>query len=495
MELNELAVALLIGSCVIMLAVVGVRVSARLGLPGLLLYLVLGLALGSAVPALDFDDPALATVLGYAALIVILAEGGLTTPVSQLRPVLAPAVALATVGVGVSIAAVALPLIWLAGLEPRLAVLLGAVLAATDAAAVFSVLRRLNLHPRLKAMLEAEAGFNDAPVVVLVVVLSDPLARDVEPYLIPLLVIAELIGGVIVGVLVGAGARWILPRLALPAAGLYPIAVMAVLVGAYGLADVLHASGFLATYVAGVLVGSARGLPHRRAVTGFAEGLAWAAQIGLFVMLGLLADPVRAISSAWPALVAGLALILLGRPLASLVSLAPFRVPWRWVAFSSVAGLRGAVPIVFAAISLGLMLPGAEVVFDATLLLVVVLTLVQTPLLPWAARRLGVLQDLPTNELQVESAPLDDLHAELLGVQIPPGSRLAGLYVVDLRLPKGAAVSLVIREGHSFVPDVHTRLRGDDRLLVVVTSASRAAAEKRLRLVSRNGRLANWTRR
>ena len=492
MTLDGLAVALLVGAAIVLLAVVGVRFAGRLGVPGLLLYLGLGLVLGSAFPGLRVENAELATVLGYAALVIILAEGGLTTSMTHLRPVLVPAIALATVGVAVSIVALAVPLVWLAGMDLRTAVLLGAVLAATDAAAVFSVLRRLPIHPRLRSLLEAESGFNDAPVVVLVVAVST--VADPVWWQIPILVVAELVGGALVGVAIGMGARWLIPRLALPAAGLYPIAIMAVLVGAYGAADVLHTSGFMATYVAAVLIGSTEGLPHRRSVLGFAEGLAWAAQIGLFVMLGLLAEIGRISAAVVPAVVAGVALVVVGRPLAAVVSLVPFRLRRGWISFTAVAGLRGAVPIVFAAIPLGLAVPGAEIIFDATLILVIVLTLLQTPIMPWFAGRSGVTVDVSAQELDVESAPLDGMDAALLGITIGPRSRVAGLYVTDLRLPEGAAVSLVVRDDVAFVPDLNTRFRAGDQLLIVATESCRRAAMRRLRAVSAEGRLATWVR-
>lgn len=490
-----MGVALLVGSAIVLAAIVGVRFAGKLGLPGLLLYLLFGLALGWAFPSLNFSDAGLATVLGYAALVVILAEGGLTTRMDDLRPVLWPAIALATVGVALSIAIVAGALVVVVGLDSRTALLIGAVLAATDAAAVFSVLRRLRLHPRLRSLLEAEAGFNDAPVVVLVVILSTGSFDPDEAWQVPLIVLLELVGGAAVGLAVGYLAKWALPRLALPSVGLYPIAVMSILVGAYGLASVLHTSGFMATYVAAVIVGSGSRLPHRRSVVGFAEGMAWAAQIGLFVMLGLLADPARAVASLWPAAVAGVALMFLARPVSAFVSLTPFRLPVSWVAFVGVAGLRGAVPIVFATIPLGVGLAGAETVFDATLILVIVLTLVQTPLLPWAGRRLGVEVSGQGDELAVEAAPLDTMRALLLGVDVSPDSQLAGLYLSDIRFPEGAALSLIVREGKGIVPDQHTRIRKRDRLLIVVTERARTATERRLREVSRGGRLARWSRR
>ncbi|MDZ7577725.1 MAG: potassium/proton antiporter [Candidatus Nanopelagicales bacterium] len=492
MDLSALADYLLIGAVIVLVAVVGVRVTSRLGIPGLLLYLALGLGLGAAFPSMRLDDAMLGAVLGYAALVIILSEGGLTTRLEDLRPVLWPSVALATVGVAVSISVVAGALIWIAGVDARTATLIGAVVAATDAAAVFSVLRRLRLHPRLRSLLEAEAGFNDAPVVVLVVVVSAPDFDPGSAWMVPLIVLAEIIGGAIVGIGVGWIARQALPRLALPASGLYPIAVMSVLVGAYGLASVLHTSGFMATYVAAVLVGSSRELPHRQSVVGFAEGLAWTAQIGLFIMLGLLADPQRAVSAIVPAIVAGATLLVFARPVSVLLSLGFAGLPKRWVAFTGVAGLRGAVPIVFAAIPLGLGVPGSEIVFDTTLILVVLLTLIQTPLLPWAGRRLGVGEPGQADELDVEAAPLDRMKASLLGVDVSLGSLIAGLYLADLRLPEGASVSLVVRDGTGFVPGAHTRFRVGDRLLIVATSEVRSRAERRLRAVSRGGRLVDW---
>lgn len=492
MDLASLSVVMLAGAAVVLVAIVGVRLAQRIGLPGLLLYLGLGLALGAVFPQVQFEDAGLATVLGYAALVVILAEGGLTTRMQDLRPVLWPALSLATIGVAISIAIVAGALMLLVGMDLRTALLIGAVLAATDAAAVFSVLRHLRLHPRLRSLLEAEAGFNDAPVVVLVVVLSAGDITADNAWQIPLIVAAELAGGALVGLLVAWAARWALPRLALPAAGLYPIAVMSILAGAYGLAGVIHTSGFMAVYVAGVLIGSGDKLPHRRSVVGFAEGLAWVAQIGLFVMLGLLADPARAMGSLGPALVAGAVLLVVARPLSAAVALLPFRVPARWAAFIGIAGLRGAVPIVFAAIPLGLGVPGSTTVFDATLILVVLLTIIQTPMLPRGALRLGVAVGGSADELEVESAPMDGMNATLLGVEIEPGSRLSGLYLVDLRLPHGAAVSLVVRGGDGFVPNSNTRFRPGDRLLVVSTEEVRDEAVSRLRRVARQGRLAGW---
>lgn len=490
MTLDDLGRAIVVGSLVVLVAVVGVRFAGRLGVPGLLLYLGIGLLIGTIFP-IGLDDPGLAPVLGYAALVLILAHGGLTTRWSALRPVLWPSVALATLGVAVSITVVALPLIWWAGLDPRLAILLSAVLAATDAAAVFSVLRRVPIMPRLRTLLEGEAGFNDAPVVVLVTVIAGGVL-DNEPWLIPALVLMELVGGAVVGVGVGLAARWIMPRLALPAVGLYPIAVLTMVVGAYGIADLLHLSGFLAVYISAVIVGSSVNLPHRRSVKGFSDALSWVAEIGLFVMLGLLVEPGRLVHSLGIALLAAVTLLLVARPMAAVVSMAPFRWPARCIGFVSVAGLRGAVPIVFAAIPLGLGMPGADVVFDATFIVVLLLTLVQTPLLPWLTRRLGVEVIPEPGELDVDSAPMDGMNAVMLGLAVPPDSQLVGVFVRELGLPSGSAVSLVIRDGAAIAPDPELRLRARDQVVVVSTESGRADTERRLRALSRHGRLARW---
>jgi len=485
-----LDLALLVGAAVLLVAVGAVRLSTRLGVPSLLVYLALGVAIGEAGLGIDFDDADLTRTLGFCALIVIIAEGGLTARWSTLRPVLGLSAALATVGVVVSIVVVGVAVHLLLGLDWRLALLYGAVLSSTDAAAVFATLRRLRLPPRLVATLEAESGMNDAPVVLLVVLLSRHGAGHPWWYEV-LLVGYELTLGAAVGAVAGVAGRWALRRAALPSAGLYPIGVVGFTVLAYAAGAVLHASGFLAVYVAGVLLGNAR-LPHRRAILGFADGLAWLAQIGLFVLLGLLASPGRLDAAVVPAVVTGLALVLAARPLSVAVSALPFAVGPREQAFLSWAGLRGAVPIVLATIPLSERVPGADRLFDAVFVLVVIFTLVQTTTLAPVARRLGVTAPAEAAEVHVETAPLERMRADLLQLEVPAGSRLAGVHVDELRLPQGAVVTLVLRDGVGFVPGPDTRLKTGDNLLIVATGGARDEAERRLRAVSRRGRLARW---
>ncbi len=494
--------ALLIGAGVLLVAVAAVRLSTRLGLPSLLVYLLIGMVIGESGFGIRFDDAELTRTLGFCALIVIIAEGGLTARWSTLKPVLGLSAALATVGVAVSIAVVGLVVHLVLGLDWRTALLYGAVLSSTDAAAVFATLRRLRLPSRLVATLEAESGMNDAPVVLLVVLLSAPASQGHPWWYELLIVVYELAAGAAIGLLVGVAGRWLLRNAALPSAGLYPIAAVGLTVLAYAAGAVAHASGFLAVYAAGVVLGNAR-LPHRRAILGFADGLAWVAQIGLFVLLGLLSSPSGLDEALVPALVVGLALVLLARPLsvvASAVLARPLRGPrrpenrigWRGSAFLSWAGLRGAVPIVLATIPLSAGTPGAGSLFDAVFVLVIIFTLVQAGTLGPAARLLRVTAPGEAAELHVETAPLENMGADLLQVDVPPGSRLAGVHIDELRLPVGAAVTLVVRDGAGFVPGPDTRLRTGDALLIVATAAARDMAERRLRAVSRRGRLARW---
>jgi potassium/hydrogen antiporter len=490
---TDVTLALAVGALVVLVSAVALRVADRIGLPSLLLYLALGVALGEAGAGVQFEDVELTQTLGVAALVVILAEGGLTTRWSNVRPVIGPGVALATVGVVVSVAVVAAVSVWLLHTTWLFGLLMGAVVTSTDAAAVFATLRRLPLPRRMAAALEMESGLNDAPVVLLVVALSEQLTGgDGEPwYLVLSVILGELAGGSVIGVAIGYGGAWLLHRTALPLVGFYPLATVALCVLAFSSAALLHTSGFVAVYLCGLVLGNSA-LPHRAGTIGFAEGLASLAQIGLFVLLGLLVSPSRLVGALPSALLIGGALLLLARPLSVLASLVWFRMPLSQQIFISWAGLRGAVPIVLATFPIADRVPDAFRVFDTVFVLVVVFTVVQGWSLPAVARWLGIATPMTPRDIYVESAPLDELGAELMQLRVPDNSRLHGVYLPELRLPEDAAVVLVVREGKPFVPDENTRLMRGDQALLVSSRASRAEAERRLRAVSRAGRLATW---
>ncbi|MEW1911658.1 potassium/proton antiporter [Kitasatospora sp. NPDC085895] len=492
MTVDHLNAFLLEFSVILLVAVVAVRISTRSGLPSLLVYLGIGIALGHNGLGIAFDNVALAQVLGYAALVVILAEGGLKTSWRAIRPVMPAAGVLATFGVAVSVFVTAAGAHWLVGLDWRTALLLGAIVSSTDAAAVFSVLRTVPLPRRLTGLLEAESGCNDAPVVILVVAFA--ATGPLDPWYVMVgTILGELAVGAAVGFAVGRIGAWAVKHVALPSSGLYPIAVMALTVLAYAGGSLLHGSGFLAVYTAAVILGNSK-LPHGPAVRGFADGLAWIGQIGMFVVLGLLVTPSEMGSAIVPALVCGAVLVFLARPASVLLSLTPFRLPWREQALLSWAGLRGAVPIVLATIPMVAAAPRAQEVFNIVFVLVVVFTLLQGPTLPPVARALRIGEGDLGQDLGIESAPLEKLHGHLLSVSLSPESRMSGVEVGELRLPRGAAVTLVVREGSSFVPERTTILRAGDELLVVTTEEVGEAAERRLRAVDRGGKLAGWLR-
>ncbi|WP_346770738.1 potassium/proton antiporter [Luteipulveratus flavus] len=485
---------LLIGAVVLLVSIAAVRLANRWGVPALLLYLAIGMGLGESGLGVEFDDRALAQVLGYSALVLILAEGGLSTSWSAIRPVIGPAALLSTIGVVVSVGVLAAAVHLLLGLSWNVSLLLGAILSSTDAAAVFSVLRVVPLPRRLTGLLEAESGFNDAPVVLLVVALAEkaaPHGADHPWWFLALEAAGELVGGALIGLvlgyLLGRLLRWAAPG----SSGLFSIAVISVTVLAYAAADAAHTSGFIATYVCALLLGNLH-LPHRPAVRGFSQAVGWLAQIGLFVMLGLLASPSRLGEQVDDALVVGLVLLVLARPLSVLATVSWFRVPLREQAFLSWAGLRGAVPVVLATVPFTLGTPHTEWIFDLVFVLVVVFTLVQAPTLPWITRRLGIVDPAHTVDVDIEATPLEQLGAEVVQVTIGETSRLHGVEIFELRLPVGANVTLVVRDGEGFVPTSSTTLRRGDSLLIVATESVRRKTIRRIRDVSREGRLAGW---
>ncbi len=491
-DAHQLDVALLAGSMITLLAILAVRLSAGFGLPSLLLYLLMGVVLGESVLGIPFDDAQVAHALGFAALVLILAEGGLTTSWEAIKPAMRLGVSLATVGVAISVGLMTLFGHYVLGLDWQIALLLGAATSATDAAAVFSVLRAVPLPRRISGALEAESGLNDAPVVVLVVLVASGAALEHGVLAMVGLVVYELVVGVLLGLAIGFLGAWLMGRAALPASGLYPLAVVALCVLAYGSGAAIHASGFAAVYVAALVLGNAE-LPHRASTKSFAEGIAWMAQIGLFVMLGLLLSPERiTLTTVGLALAAGVFLTLVARPVSVFASAVGTRLPVAERAFLSWAGLRGAVPIVFTTIPLAEGIEGAERLFDIVFVMVVVFTLVTGPTLPLVARWLRVAKRSEPRQLAIEAAPLERIAADLLQVRITSRSKMHGVEVGELRLPRGASVSLVIRDGEMKVPERRTVLRHGDELLVVTPRRQRHATEERLRLVAKGGRLAQW---
>ncbi len=488
---EQMNVVVLLACGVLLAGVAAVRISSRSGMPGLLLYLGIGLLLGESGLGIRFDDGQLAYNLATIMLAILLTDGGFTTNWSDLRPVAMRSGLMASVGVLVSVGVSATLAMLLLGIDLRTAILLSAMVSSTDAAAVFSVLRRLPVKARVRTTLEGESGFNDPPAIIIVtVVVSDAWNQGSVMGMLGT-GLYQLVGGTIIGLVIARIGQVILQRVSLPSAGLYPLATLAIAMIAFALGGIAGTSGLLAAYAAGLWLGN-QVLPHHKATEGFTEALGWLAQIGLFVMLGLLASPSMLPAAIVPALVIGSALTFVARPLSVFLCMAPFKVPWREQLFTSWAGLRGAVPIMLATIPLTQNLPGADQMFHIIFLLVVTFTLIQGPTLPWAARKAGVTEQLTPSQVRFDSSPLEGINASMMQFDVPGSSKLVGLYVSDLRLPRGAILSMLIRGREILVPDEQLRLKGGDQMIMAVPDNLLERTQNRLELLAEHGGLARW---
>jgi cell volume regulation protein A len=447
-------------------------VAGRLRVPGLLLFLFLGMAIGSdGLGLIDFSDYRLARRIGIIALALILFEGGLTSGLLEIRPVLTPALSLALVGTMVTAAVTGLAAVWLFDLSTLNGLLLGSVLAATDGAAIFALLRGSTLKRRLATTLEGESGFNDPVAILLVLGFIEWLQHDDYGIAdMALLFVRQLGIGLAVGLLVGVAAAWTLRRVTLATAGLYPVATLAVAALAFGGADALHGSGFLAVYLAGLALGTA-GIPAQQTVTSFHQGLAWVGQVAMFVALGLLVFPSRLDDVALRGTVLALVLVLVSRPVAVAVATLPMRFTWPERAVLSGAGLRGAVPMVLATFPVIDGVSGSTQLFDVVFFAVLLSTLIQGTTFEPVARWLGATTDEPALPRPLaEAGTIRRLGAEVLEYPVAEDDAVVGARVRDLGLPREAVVNVIVRDREAIPPRGSTVLRAGDRLHVLLRS-------------------------
>ena len=455
----------------LVLAITVSQAAGRLRVPGLLVVLVLGMVIGSdGLDLIAFDDYGLARDVGIVALALILFEGGLAAGWEEIRPVIRPVLGLATVGTVVTAivtgagAKLVLDASWLEGF------LLGSILASTDGAAVFAVLRGSTLRRRLARSLEGEAGMNDPVAVILVLGFVEWIMEPgygFEDLAGEFLV--EMVVGAAIGLGVGFAAAQALTRGRLATAGLYPVASIAAAAIAFGAGQALHGSGFLAVYLAGLVLGSARRSPALRTIATFHDGLAWVAQLVLFLVLGLLVFPSQLPEYAFDALLITAVLLLLARPLGVAVGTlgARFTVPER--AALSWAGLRGGVPVVLATFPVLEGLPQSLAFFNVVFFAVLISTLLQGTTFEAVAGRLRV-----TTEEAALPAPLADpvttrrLGAEVVEFAVREGDAAAGRYVRELGLPREALLNVIVRGDQAIPPRGSTRVEAGDRLHVLV---------------------------
>jgi potassium/hydrogen antiporter len=450
-SLDSVSIAILLGALLVMAGILSSLLALRFGAPLLLVFLVIGMLAGDAGPGrLQFDDVRTTYLVGSVALALILFDGGLRTRFQYIRSVLAPSMVLATIGVLLTalitapVAKFALDLNWTEAL------LVGAVVASTDAAAVFLLVHAqgLRLRPRVGATLEAESGSNDPFAVFLTLMLVEFISvGHSSPAHVALELGREAVLGAVIGVLGGRAIVVALNRVALPQ-GLHAPFVATTALVIFGAAQLVHGSGFLAVYLAGIIVGNRPTRAHNSVVT-FLDAATWLAQIVMFVLLGLLVSPQRLGASAGPAVVVALVLMLVARPVAVFLCLAPFRFSWREKIFIAWTGLRGAVAIFLASIPMLVGLSKAYLYFDVAFVVVIISLLLQGWTLASAARRLHVA--LPRADRGPRRVELDlpgQLEQELVGYPV----RAKSLYFRRGLIPSWSRPTLVIRNQNILSP-------------------------------------------
>lgn len=456
---------LLLGA--VLTAALAAKPGSRFRIPGALLFLVIGMVVGDdGLGLVSLADSSLVRDVGIVALLVILFEGGLTTKTTDLRLAAVPGLALSTLGVLVTAGLTGVGTWILLGLDLPTALLVGAVVASTDAAAVFSMMRTTPLPRRVSAVLRIESGANDPIAVMLTVGLlttytSDPAgAMDWLRF-----AVVQLGGGLLIGLLIGAAGVWLLRRVDLGVGGLYPVLAAAIAGVAYGAAALVGASGFVAVYLAGFLIGGF--VPRqRRAILGFHEAVANAAEIGLFLLLGLLVFPSRLPAVLVPALLVAAVLILIARPAAVWLCTLRSGLRWRERTVISWAGLRGAVPIVLATFPLTAGVPGSAALFDVVFFVVLVSVLLQgTTLLP-LVRRLGLEDRRPAWAPVAEALPLDDVDVDLIELHVTGELAIVDRQLKEIGPPAHGRVVTVVRDERMLLPTGDTRLLDGDVLLL-----------------------------
>jgi cell volume regulation protein A len=472
-----IALLLTIAGVLIAASVLFSRASHRAGLPIVLLFLVVGMLAGSeGIGQIAFGDYRLAFRLGTLALALILFDGGLNTPLSGLRRTWGPAGLLATIGVALTAGLLAIPAhLW--GLAWPQALVLGAIVSSTDAAAVFSVLRGsgLQLKRRVGTTLELESGLNDPMAIILTITLT---ANLLEPGQASVLggigeVLLQLTIGGTLGVGIGLGGRWLLARFPLPTGGLYPALTLSLALLAFGVTTLLHGSGFLAVFVAGMVLGDGP-LPYKSGLLRVHDALAWLSQIGMFLILGLLIYPSELLEVAGPGLGLALLLAFIVRPLVVWLCLLPFEYPWRETLYIGWVGLRGAVPIVLAIYPVLVGAAGGDRIFHIVFFIVVASAIAPGGTVAWVTRRLGLQSSeppAPQAVLAIESRlPLED---QLMSFYVDEALVVSGASLEDLDFPDGSSVTLIVRGNRLIPPKGSTILQPGDHVYVLAQAEDR----------------------
>jgi len=480
------AVALAVVGTLLLVSALLSRTGHRLGIPVNLLFLVIGMLAGSDGPGgIWFDRFDVSYLLGTAALSIILFSGGLNTSLPEFRRVLPEAGLLATIGV-IGIAALTAVGGHTLGMGWREALLVGAIVSSTDAAAVFAVLNGVPLRRSVAMTIEAESGLND-PVAVILTLAASANLTGVEPlgwHVLPEMLVQLLVGGAC-GAAIGVGSRWMLRRVRPSTPALFPVITLAIALLAFSAPAILGGSGFLAVYVAGIAIGNGA-IPYQHNLARFHDSLAWLAQIAMFLILGLLVFPSQLLRVAVPGVLLAVYLAVIARPVVVTVCLLPFGYSWREIACVAWLGLRGAVPIILATVPVLL----SEVPmrtdhpmldeFNLVFFIVVIGSIIPGMTVRWVPRLLGLEERVAPEPAAVvditSSLPLRDMQLTFF---IAPDSPVVGQTVQDLALPGDAALMLIVRRDELIAPRGHTALHAGDHAFVFCHEGSATAVRER----------------
>lgn len=469
---------LLIGSVLIFSSIIISKTGYRFGIPTLLLFLLVGMLFGSDGLGLQFNSARDAQFIGMIALSIILFSGGMDTKFQDIKPVLKPGIVLSTVGVLLTTVLTGVFIYFLSGLTHTnieltmmASLLLAATMSSTDSASVFSLLRsqRMNLKENLRPMLELESGSNDPMAYMLTIVLIQIISSGSELSLAVVgrdLLVQFLIGG-IVGYAFGRFAVWLVNRINLSNSSLYPILLLSIVFATFTITDLLKGNGYLAVYIAGVIVGNAR-LVYRKEINTFMNGLTWLFQIIMFLSLGLLVNPHEMLDIAAVALLIGLFMIVIARPVSVFACLLPFRnISNKARLFVSWVGLRGAVPIIFATYPVIAGIEGSQQLFNIVFFITLLSLVVQGMSISSFARWLHL--DLPEekegNEFGVELP--DEIDTKLEDMTLTTEMLAGGNRLKDMNIPKGSLVMLVKRGNEFIIPNGQVELHAGDKLLFI----------------------------
>ncbi|XQU07900.1 potassium/proton antiporter [Halomonas sp. LY9] len=468
---------ILLAAVLLLVGILSSKLSARIGLPVLVLFLVIGMLAGeSGIGGIAFDNPEGAHALGTLALAIILFDGGLQTPTASIRAVWKPASLLATFGVLVTALITGTAAAYILGLPLLEGLLLGAIVGSTDAAAVFSLLRNAGIHinKRLKSTLEIESASNDPMAIFLTVGLLEVLVNGMQPGMGLLELFVMQMG---VGAVVGLGVGWLsvklINRIHLVASGLYPVLVAACGFLSFGVSANLGGSGFLAIFLTGVFIGNHR-IAFQRSTFLFHDGLAWLSQIVMFVVLGLLINPLSLLDVWFEGLVIAAVLILVARPLAVAPVMKLFGFNTREISLVSWVGLRGSVPIILAIFPLMFGLEGAELIFNVVFFVVLISASIQGTTLPFVARKLKLTEKppaLPAASLEITA--LEEVDADIVEYTLSEQPRAAGRRLSQMALPDTTVVAMITRGNEVIPPRGSTELHPRDHLFVVLRPETR----------------------